>query len=263
MKSKQLLVENLQKFETRFRELYESHQNLVDFSTFRLVDTRLVELVDFELERSNNDLIIKYNEENLIKNYICNKNYNRDDLIHNFEYFGCHEFGHMLLPEYVIDEVMIQCYREIRTLDFKHFLHGFREFYAELFASQNCSIIPEKYLSIIVNELTLGDPSVINKPSINISKFILNNLFTANKCFVFDRWDLLNTHYRNYNLYEFQNLLHSICFNYQIIIKKFNDYDVMRNKLKDFVKFIERYDLISILRNNTHVNPNIYEINYE
>lgn len=263
MKAKQILVECLQKFEIIFEGLYQSHQSLVDFSIFRLVDTKLEELVDFELERTNKNLMIKYNEANLIKNYISKNNYNKEDLIHTFEYFAYHEFGHLLIPEYVRDKFMIQCYRDIENLSFRYFLQGFREFYAELFASQNCSIIPEKYLFIIVNELTLGDPSVIYNPSINISKFILNNLITVNKCFVFNRWVMLNNHYNNYNLVEFQNLLHSICFNYQIIIEKSKDYDVMRNKLKHFVKFIDKFDLISILRNNAHVNPNFYNINYD
>lgn len=263
MTLKHTLTEYLKKFETVFKELYQTHKNLVGFTTFELLNTNLEELVDFELQLSNTHLIIKYNEDSLIERYLCNKYYNEADLYHNFEYFGCHEFGHKLLPEHSQDEFMIQCYRDFRILNYKHFLHGFREFFAEWFASQNCSIIPEKYLSIIVSEQVLGDPSVIYNPHINISKFILNNLFNANKCFAFDRWELLNDHYRNNKLQEFQDLLYSICFNYKKIIMKFNDYDTMRKNLKDFVKYLEDINILSILKNELHVDSKIYNIDYE
>jgi len=257
------LEEYLKIFESTFLKLFQSNQSNVNFSNFKLLDTEVEELVDFELERENGLLTIKYNGDNLIKKYISNKNYSETDLNHLFEYFSYHEFGHTLIPKYVRDEFMIQCYKDIENLSFLRFLQAFREFYAESFASQNCLNTPEKYLKIIVSELTLGDPSVIYKPSLRISKFILNHLYTANKCYVFKRWEILSPFFLENNLLEFQKLLHSICLNFEKIIEKFSDYYIMRDKLKIYVEILDKYDLSSILKNETQVDSNLNDIDYD
>ena len=165
----------------------------------------------------NNYFEIKYNENILIKEIFDDLKYTLEELKDLFYYFARHEFGHSTLQniDHIFGKTDFSCQSIQR---YCYILLGiFKEFYADWFVDKYFNEIPHKYveqwvMGLSVNREIFIDPEFLE----NISRYLRNNLYIAERFFVFNIWDLLRDFYHNNNL----DLLYELLFKIFEIFKK-------------------------------------------
>lgn len=192
----------------------------------------------------NNYFEIKYNENTLKKEIFDDSNYSHEDLKDIFNYFARHEFGHSKLQkiDHIFDKTNFpneSIQRHCYTL-----LGIFKEFYADWFVNKNFDEVPHKYIEqwamgLSVNREIFKSPEFLE----NISRYLRNNLYIAERFFIFNKWDLLRDFYHNNNL----DLLYELLFK---IFKKFKEICT------------DQLDLISIRQELFKLAKKLNEIDY-
>ena len=171
----------------------------------------------FLCKSESNYFEIKYDEDRLKEEVFNDSKYSFEDLKDIFNYFARHEFGHSKLQK--IDHIFDNTNFPNESIQrFCYTLLGiFKEFHADWFVNKNFDEVPHKYIEqwaigLSVNREIFKSPEFLE----NISRYLKNNLYIAERFFIFNKWDLLRDFYHNNNL----DLLYELLFK---IFKKFKD----------------------------------------
>ena len=203
----------------------------------------------FLCKSENNYFEIKYDEDRLKKEVFNDSNYIQEELEDIFDYFARHEFGHSQLQ--YIDNLFSQTDFPSSTIQ-KHcytLLGIFKEFYADWFVDKNFEKIPHKY----IEEWAIGlsvNRDIFKKPEFleNISRYLRNNLYIAERFFLFNKWDLLKDFYHNNNLDSLYDLLFKIFEKFKEICTNQLDLTLIREELFKLAKDLDEIDYIVFLK---------------
>ncbi len=195
---------------------------------------------------------IKYNEDRLKEEVFNDSKYTQEELKDIFDYFAWHEFGHSQLQS--IDNLFGQMNFPSSSIQ-KYcltFLGIFKEFYADWFVDKNFDKIPHKYIEewaigLSVNRDDFKKPEFLE----NISRYLRNNLYIAERFFLFNKWDLLRDFYLNNNLDSLYDLLFKIFEKFKEICTDQLDLTLIREELFKLAKELDKIDYKILLKIDT------------
>ncbi|MFX1396845.1 MAG: hypothetical protein ACFFAS_07340 [Promethearchaeota archaeon] len=192
---------------------------------------------------------IKYDEDRIDKEIIRDFNYTNEELDVIFKYFARHEFGHSKLRK--IDNILDQTILHSSTIKkYCYTLLGIlKEFYADWFVNKNFNEVPHKY----IEEWAIGlsvDREVFNNPEFlnNISRYLRNNLYIAERFFIFNKWDILRDFYHNNNLVSLYNLLFKIFEKFEEICSDRLDLILIKEEIIKLAKKLDKIDYKILLK---------------
>ncbi len=195
---------------------------------------------------------IKYNEEKLKEQIFNDSKYSQEELENLFDYFARHEFGHSQLKK--IDNLFDQTdFPSSSILKYCYTLLGiFKEFYADWFVDKNFDEIPHKYIEewaigLSVNRDVFKNPEFLD----NISRYLRNNLYIAERFHIFNKWDLLKDFYHCNNLNSLYDLLFKIFEKFKEICTDELDLTLIREELFKLAKELDEIDYKILLKIET------------
>jgi len=264
----------LEKFSKKFKSFMKRCNDNREFNLIHIDDRGKFQSLrsgfrkyNFSILYDLSDIEVYYNPDWIQEKYLQKCEKNKEKIENIFNLLAAHEYGHSCYSNTSIEiRNYINQHKNIadslKSFNLFGIEKAYGDFYADYIAKKLHPNIPHYYLENYFNHLQETDLRYVSYMMLVTSRnynhtikdriYLYDYLTNTMTFYVFNRWDMLENPFKNYDLNSLLEFFNLIFINFERISKDHakDNLNLTIDKLYELIKFLDNYDYTNLIYNN-------------